>query len=627
VRTGSLTVTDNAAGSPHRIPLSGIGVGTYSPDHLLLSPANATITAGGSQSYHAEAYDKNNVDLGDVTGSAAFSLDGARCPGNICSPTAAGTHTVTAQYQTATGTASLTVTGASLDHVTLSPASASITAGNSQSYAVEGFDQYGNDLGSQTSASTLTINPDGSCSAATCTASAAGPHTVTAVASGKTAEAATLTVTPASMVGIEIIPPGATITAGGSQVFTVYSRDSYANRIADVTASTSFSIRTPASCNGNVCTTTQQGVYDVAASYSGYAAYASLTVNPGPLDHLTISPASSSITAGGSQDYTVMAYDQYNNVVGAGNVTASSAFSIAPDGSCTGASCTATKAGDHRVTATYGGKSAIASLTVSPGAAATLTLTPASVTITAGGSQAYSTQAADQYGNSLGDVTGSTVFWVDANTAPCNQNICGSTKAGAHQVIATFQSARASAALTVNPGPATSLLVTPASLTVVVGKSASLSVSATDQYANDVATDAAAWSVTSGTPGSISPATGSSSTFTASSTVSAYGNVVVKLGALSAQVPVSVLPAAPTSLAVNVNGHKANLSWTAPAGAATYTIYRNSGSGWIQVKSGVTSTSYSDGNLPSGSYSYYVTAWSAAGLESAPSNTVTSSVK
>lgn len=91
-----------------------------------------------------------------------------------------------------------------------------------------------------------------------------------------------------------------------------------------------------------------------------------VTFQAGALDHITISPPTATIAAGGSQAYTATAFDQYNNTIG--DVTGSATFGIAPDGSCTGASCTATVAGGHTVTGTESGKTGAASLMVTPGA-------------------------------------------------------------------------------------------------------------------------------------------------------------------------------------------------------------------------------------------------------------------
>ena len=103
-------------------------------------------------------------------------------------------------------------------------------------------------------------------------------------------------------------------------------------------------------------------------------------------------------------------------------------FSIGPNGSCSGASCTATSAGAHTVTGNDGGKTGTASLSVTAGALDHLVLSPASATIAAGGSQAYTAEGRDQYDNSLGDVTSSTTFSIGPNGscsgASCTRDVC-----------------------------------------------------------------------------------------------------------------------------------------------------------------------------------------------------------
>ncbi|HEX7490907.1 MAG TPA: PQQ-binding-like beta-propeller repeat protein, partial [Candidatus Limnocylindrales bacterium] len=79
-------------------------------DHLVLSPASATIVSGGSQAYAAEGFDHNGNDLGDVTGATTFTIDsGTACPADSCTSTAPGDHTITGTDGIATGTATLHV--------------------------------------------------------------------------------------------------------------------------------------------------------------------------------------------------------------------------------------------------------------------------------------------------------------------------------------------------------------------------------------------------------------------------------------------------------------------------------------------------------------------------------------
>jgi hypothetical protein len=89
------------------------------------------------------------------------------------------------------------------------------------------------------------------------------------------------------------------------------------------------------------------------------------TWTAGAPHHIVISPSSATISAGGQQAYTATAFDQFNHSLG--DVTGATSFVIAPDGSCTSASCTATTAGGHTVTATYLALTAEASLEVTGG--------------------------------------------------------------------------------------------------------------------------------------------------------------------------------------------------------------------------------------------------------------------
>jgi PKD repeat protein len=79
-------------------------------------------------------------------------------------------------------------------------------------------------------------------------------------------------------------------------------------------------------------------------------------------DHIVIAPSQATIEPGGSQAYTAEAFDTDGDSMG--KVTADTNFSIGPDGSCQGHTCTATKAGAHTVTGTYAGDSDAATLVV-----------------------------------------------------------------------------------------------------------------------------------------------------------------------------------------------------------------------------------------------------------------------
>src|SRR5581483_4402879 len=220
------------------------------------------------------------------------------------------------------------------------------------------------------------------------------------------------------------------ITAGDYQAYTAAGFDSFGNSLGDQTSETTFSIVPDGSCAAASCTASTVGDHTVTGTDAGKTDTASLKIGPGSLDHITISPPSSSITAGDSQTYTAQGFDGHGNSLG--DVTPTT-FSIAPDGACTNATCAATLAGAHTVTGSIGSATDTSALTVNPGVLDHITISPPSSSIVAGGSQAYTAQGFDAYGNPLGDVTRHTTFGI-APDGSCDGAMCTATAAGAHTI-------------------------------------------------------------------------------------------------------------------------------------------------------------------------------------------------
>jgi hypothetical protein len=105
-----------------------------------------------------------------------------------------------------------TLTVEMLDHLVLSPASATVGSGVGQAFTAEGYGATGDDLGPVTSATTFSISPDGSCLGSTCSASASGSHTVTGV-DGSASGTATLSVTAQAQKYVELLFSRTEVTA------------------------------------------------------------------------------------------------------------------------------------------------------------------------------------------------------------------------------------------------------------------------------------------------------------------------------------------------------------------------------------------------------------------------------
>jgi peptidoglycan/xylan/chitin deacetylase (PgdA/CDA1 family) len=478
--SGPHTVTASKDSSSDQAQLS---VQAEAPSSIVISPKSAGITAGETQSYEVEAFGATGNDLGDVTAQTSFSIspDGS-CQGASCEATIPGQHTVSATLGGLEDQAALSVLSGPLDHLVLAPETATITAGESQTYKAEGFDAVGNDLGDMTAQASFSIDPNGSCEGASCTATVAGPHTVSASVEGATG-AAQLAVSPAPFDYLTIAPKTASITAGQSQLYSAEGFDKYGNDLGDVSATTSFSITPDGDCAQSECSAGAAAQHTVIASRDGASDEAQLGVQAGPTSRIAISPQVPSITAGDSQSFAVEAFDQSGNDLG--DVTAQTTFSITPDGSCQEATCTALKAGPHTVTASEGGLLDETTLQVNPGALARISVSPPSAQVSAGEAQTYKVEGYDQYGNDLGDVTAQASFSIAPNGS-CNAASCSAGPSGPHTVSASDDAFADTASLSVVPGVLDHLAVWPETATITAGELQTYKAEGFDAAGNDL---------------------------------------------------------------------------------------------------------------------------------------------
>ncbi len=193
-----------------------------------------------------------------------------------------------------------------------------------------------------------------------------------------------------------------------------------------------------------------------------------LTVAPGPLDHLALSPPSATIAAGGSQTYEAEGFDSVGNDLG--DMTAATTFTIGPDGSCAGATCTATVPGPHTVSGLDGAAGGTATLTVGPAVLTGLTVTPANPVVAKGLTVEMAATATYSDGSSR-DVTTGVVWTSASNVATVDADgVAHATSVGTTQVTATSGTLSASTTLTVGPPALLSISVSPANATVAAGK-------------------------------------------------------------------------------------------------------------------------------------------------------------
>jgi peptidoglycan/xylan/chitin deacetylase (PgdA/CDA1 family) len=474
----TVTATDGTAGDSAQLT---VDPGPF--DHLTISPKTASVLVGETQTYRAEGFDQYGNDLGDITDQTSFAIDpDGSCEGGVCSAGVSGPHTVTASRGESSAQAQLAVQSQVPARIAISPGSAQVGSGESQTYAVEAFAADGADLGDVTALSELSIGPDGSCGADSCQASKAGDHTVSATYRSLSDEA-TLAVAPGPLDHLVVSPGSAQIGAGESQTYSAEGFDAAGNDLGDLTSEAEFSIGPDGSCQGESCGATGAGAHTVTASFAGATGEADLSVRPGPFDQLRISPQSATVTAGESEVYSAEGFDSFGNDLG--DVSASTEFSISPDGSCQAGECGAQNAGPHTVTASREGSSDQAQLGVEAGPASRIAISPRGGSIGAGEAESYSAEAFDAAGNDLGDVTAQTEFSIGPDGS-CEGHACGAEKAGPHLVSAADGTLTDTTALQVSRGPLDRIEISPKSTQLQSGESQTYAVEGFDAYGNDL---------------------------------------------------------------------------------------------------------------------------------------------
>ncbi|MGL1935401.1 MAG: S8 family serine peptidase [Fibrobacterales bacterium] len=165
---------------------------------------------------------------------------------------------------------------------------------------------------------------------------------------------------PPVVTTLDVTPLQATIFEYETQQFTAQAYDQFGNPMnASISWSTLGGMIGPT----GLFTGTEIGSFTVAANANGVIATASITVNEAPVvDRITLTPANTTLNIGQTQQYTAVAYDQYNAVISAvftWNVNGTSG-TLTQNGLFTAISA---HAGDV-ITVTSGAQSATASVIV-----------------------------------------------------------------------------------------------------------------------------------------------------------------------------------------------------------------------------------------------------------------------
>ncbi len=508
-----------------------------------------------------------------VTGPAAvtFSANGTNAAKTTTATfTQPGTYQFTVTIKDAgnlsvTSTVQVTVQQ-SLTTITVSPPTATLAVGATQTFTATAKDQFGVALSSPPTFA-WTTSGGGTISAGgvfTAGASPGGPFTVSATASAKTgtasvsvsagnaptvATAASATPSPVSANTTALSVLGADDQGEPALIYTWSATGPLAVTFsANASNSAKLATATFAKAGTYVFTVTIRD-----ASLQSTTSSVSVTVQQ-TLTSVTVAPASASVVVHGTTAFSASARDQFGDAM---TVQPAFAWTTSGGGTISTAglfTAGAALGGPFTVTAATGAKSANATVFVTagqpPSVATTASATP---NPTQGTTTALSVLGADD--GSEADLkytwaaTGpAPVTFASNGTNAARSNTATFTRAGVYNLTVTLsdvggQAASSTVMVTVQQ-KLTSVAITPNSTAVAVGESFTFSGSAADQFGNALTTQPAfTWSTSGG--GAIS----GTGLFTAGGTTGGPYTVTASSGGVSGTASVTVSTGSPPTVA------------------------------------------------------------------------------
>ena len=277
---------------------------------VTLMPSNATLATGATTNFMAVALDSlGNMVAGTPTWSVVAGGGSITSTGTFTAGTTAGTftNTVRATISGVSGFATVTVQPGAVTRVTVSPGAVTLAPSGTTTFTAQGFDANNNTVTAavtwSASSTAGTINQGGVFTAGTMSGNY--PAAVTATINGVSGTA-NVTINAGALAQLTVTPSVATTQAGGTVGFTASGRDGNGNTVAVMPTWSVVAGGGTISAAGVFTAGTGTGTFanTVRAESNGVTAFATVTVSPGPLAQLVLTPSSVTLDPGAMQQFT-----------------------------------------------------------------------------------------------------------------------------------------------------------------------------------------------------------------------------------------------------------------------------------------------------------------------------------
>ncbi|NGQ97126.1 S8 family serine peptidase, partial [Brevibacillus sp. SYP-B805] len=496
--TTNVTLTYGGQSKTISITVSGQDVTLRS---ISVSQSTVTIMEGQAQRIYVTARYSDGTEE-DVSNSATYESSNPNIASvsslGVITGTAPGTATISVRYGGRSDSVTATVQGAPVSSVKVNPAQLVMQTGDiwqiyTTAYYTNGKSQDVTDAATYTSSNptVATVSTGGIVSAvspgtAQIVVSYGGQSaTVSVSVSGQTVTLVSLAATPSSV----------SVAMGATQQLAVtaaYSNGSTQNVTSQATYQAANTNIATVSSSGLV-TGVAQGSTSVTITFGGKTVNVPVTVTAATVQSLAAAPSSVNVATGATQQLTVTATYSDGTTK---DVTNQATYQAANTNIATVSSSglvTGVAQGSTSVTITFGGKTVNVPVTVTAAQATvqSLTVTPTSVTLETGATQQLTVTAAYSDGSTKDVTSQATYQTVDPNIATVSASGLLTGIAPGNTTVNIAYAGRTTS-VSAKIIAVQSLSVTPASVSLLVGATQQLTVTATysDGTTKDVTSQA-----------------------------------------------------------------------------------------------------------------------------------------
>jgi uncharacterized protein YjdB len=452
----ALGTTQVAASARGKSGIATVTVQRTPVSSVVVLPDKVNAAIGSTTQLTAVAYDAGQNVLADrgmiwsTSDATVATVSGT----GVVTAKGKGTAIITATAEGKSDASEFTVAPGAVSRVSVTPSTVSMASGDKLTLAASAQDASGTVLAGKTVLWASSDTRVATVAAGEVTALGSGTANITATVEGVSGTAG---VTVAKLPVASVSVAAATVTIGAKATLLATVTDTKGNVVTDRPVTWTIAPSTVATIDaatGEV-TGVAAGTATATATSEGKGGSATVTVTPVAVKSVTVAPATLSLAPTQTGTLTATVTDANNTVVTTRPVSWSSSDPLIASVSTTGV-VTALLPGTATITASSGGQSGTAAVTVTAVPVASITVSPSSASIVQNATRTIDATTRDAAGNTL---TGRTVTWTTSDatiaslsaTSGQSVTVTGGV-AGAATITATSEGKSVASTITVTLG-------------------------------------------------------------------------------------------------------------------------------------------------------------------------------